>query len=89
MMYNVNNYTNFLCIIDVYSQRLWTIPQKTKSAPETLSSLKTVFEKYSYPNKIEFDQGLEFKTNADFLVKNGTFVKYKVSFVIKLNLKLN
>jgi len=67
-MYNFNGFTCFLLLIELFSHRIFTRAQKTKTAKETLQSLKSIIEegKASSPDgnfdiyTIQSDQGKEF-----------------------------
>ena len=54
------NFRYLLTAIDIFSRKAFAIPLKTKSGPDVLLAMKTLFSKYPYVKYIQADQGKEF-----------------------------
>ena len=56
-----NNYKYIFFCIDAFSKFLWCVPQKTKTAEETLKSLKSIIKKSGRkPQRLQSDRGTEY-----------------------------
>ncbi len=78
-MHEVDEKKYFLLCIDIYSHNLYCEPLKTKSALEVRKAFKKIFKEAKLkPEKIESDQGGEFKGNTHFFKKEKVFLKIKI-----------
>ncbi len=78
-MYTFNGYTTFLLCIDIFSRRIFCRLLKSKQASEVERAFMSIFSAAKIkPEKIETDQGSEFRNNRGFFEKEKIFLKFKV-----------
>ena len=69
----------FLLCVDVFSRKLFCRAVKDKSAKEIREAFKDIFSEANLtPEKLESDQGGEFKGNHQFFEKKKIFFKIKI-----------
>jgi hypothetical protein len=69
-MFDFEGFKYFLLVIDLFSHRIFTRPQKTKNKAETLESLKDIIDREKLEiYTLQTDQGMEFKGNKTALKK--------------------
>ena len=75
------NIRYLLTAIDIFSRKAFAIPLKTKSGPDVLHALKTLFSSYPYVKYIQADQGKEFfnKHVKDYLKEKNIKLFYTSS----------
>lgn len=69
------NYRYLLTVIDTFSKFAWTVPLKTKTAPETTQAMEDIFQLGRVPKNLQTDDGKEF-FNKYF---GKLMIKYKVN----------
>ncbi len=78
-MHEINGKKYFLLCIDVYSHKLYCEALQTKSAKEVRNAFKKIFNVAQLkPEKIESDQGGEFRGNKVFFQQQKIFFKVKI-----------
>ena len=78
-MFPIGNYASFLLCIDIFSRRIFCQNLTSKRAEVVENAFKRIFQEANIkPEKIETDQGGEFKNNRAFFEKNDIFWKLKV-----------
>jgi hypothetical protein len=86
IMFDFNGYSCFFLLIELFSHRIFTRPQKTKTAKETLKSLKSVIAEGEETSPdgtfvittIQSDQGKE------FIGLQNAFKKMKIHWTVKV-----
>jgi hypothetical protein len=78
-MYPCDGFTCFLLVIDLFSHRMFTHPQKSKNKSETLTSLQNIIRQEKIDiYTLQTDQGMEFKGNKTMLRKMKIHWREKV-----------
>ncbi len=78
-MFPEGDYSAFLLCIDIFSRRIFCQKLKSKTAVEVERAFQKIFQDAGIkPEKIESDQGGEFKNSRNFFVKNNIFWKLKI-----------
>ncbi len=78
-MFAVGNYSYFLLCIDIFSRRIFCAKLRSKRAQEVEHAFERIFAEAGIkPEKIESDQGAEFRNNRGFFEKNKIFWKLKI-----------
>jgi hypothetical protein len=69
-MFDFEGFKYFLLLIDLFSHRIFTRPQKTKNKADTLDSIKDIISEGKLEiYTLQTDQGMEFKGNKTALKK--------------------
>ena len=77
-MMPVNNYIGFLLCIDIFSRKIFCELLQSKRAEDIRQAFNNIFKEAKViPEKLETDQGTEFRGNKAYFLKNGIFFKEK------------
>lgn len=77
-MFSKNDYKYFLTVVDVFSQKIWAEPLKTKNTKEVQMAFEKIFLEVNAPiSKLESDQGTEFVGLRAFFKKHNILFKLK------------
>ncbi len=78
-MFHMANKTGFLLCIDVFSRAIFCSTLKNKSAEEVRKAFRVIFRQAGLkPEKLETDQGSEFRGNRRFFDEEKIFFKVKI-----------
>jgi hypothetical protein len=73
-----NKYKYFLCVVDVFSWKLFCVPLRRKSAPIVQKAFESVFKDFGSPiTEIQTDQGSEFIGSRNFFKEHHIVFKTK------------
>jgi hypothetical protein len=76
-MFEFDGYKYFLCVVDVFSRKIFTFALKNKEAPTVADAFNRIFKEAGTCEKLETDQGSEFIGNKTFFKDHKVFWKAK------------
>lgn len=77
-LYEKNGFKYFLTVVDVFSQKIWAEPLKTKQTREVKQAFEKIFHDANTDiTKLETDQGTEFTGLKDFFKQNNILFRTK------------
>ena len=77
-MFEYEGYKYFLVVVDAFSNHIYAVPLKDKTADSVGKALENIFQKFATPiTKIETDQGKEFIGNKALFKKHNIIYKTK------------